>query len=98
MIVLRDAAFEMMVVEEMERHAATVIESGELYVTGSQGQPVMNPIFKEIETKKGAVMKMLKYIALPDLDEDMQEALDGQASAAGQALVNARWSRTQRGG
>ena len=90
---LRDCAFEVMVIETLEEQASNVMETGDLYSMGSQGQPVVNPIFSEISSKKRLLAAMLKQLHLPDDEIEGEDSAvrDGDRAAAGRSLASHRW-------
>lgn len=84
--VLEDACRTADMVSALEAEMA----GADLVVTGSQGQPVANPILAELRQYRGLLRQQLKGLNLPD--EDGREA--GSRSAAARAAANARWRRT----
>ncbi|MBF6328744.1 hypothetical protein [Nocardia transvalensis] len=63
----------------------------ELIVTGSQGQPVINPLVPELRQHRTTLAALLRQLKLPDAN-DTSEARSTQARAA----ANARWATRGR--
>ena len=61
----------------------------DLVVTGSQGQPVANPMLAEVRQHRALLARQLKALNLPD--EDGRAA--GSRSAAARKAAQARWRR-----
>lgn len=81
--VLEDACREVDVVERLEVATA----GGPLTVAGSTGQDVAHPLLQELRHHRGVLMRLLGSLRLGDAEDS------GSRSAAGRALVSARWKR-----
>lgn len=82
--VLEDACRESDLIDALGEAA----ESAEMIVTGSQGQPVINPLISELRQHRATLAGLLRQLKLPD-EADTSEARSTQARAA----ANARWSK-----
>lgn len=85
--ILEDACREVDLIERLE----DALAGAPLTVSGSQGQPVANPLVSEIRQHRQVVKALLGSLKLPD--EDAARA-PGDPSAAGRALVANRWRRS----
>jgi hypothetical protein len=82
-VVLEDACREVDLIDRLEAELA----SGSLMVTGSQGQPVVNPIVAEIRQHRGVLSRLLSSLKLTDSPSE------GERSASARATAEARWKR-----
>ena len=82
--ILADAAHEADVIEMLR----TEFELRSLITTGSMGQDVAAPHVSEIRQHRVTLARLLNQLHLPD---DEANAVPGNASEAGRALVNQRW-------
>ncbi|MEU9258552.1 hypothetical protein AB0D68_08680 [Streptomyces sp. NPDC048212] len=86
--VLGDACFEVDLIGRMEDG----LRDQPLVVTGSQGQPVANPLVQELRQHRSLVARLLATLKLPD--EEGKEKRDGQArSSQARGAALARWGR-----
>jgi phage terminase small subunit len=82
--ILEDACREGDLIDALQaeaKHADTV-------VTGSQGQPVINPLISELRQHRSTLASLLRQLKLPD-PADTAEA----RSTAARSAANARWSK-----
>ena len=86
--VLEDACYEMALIDFLEEHRRS--DEFELFVKGSQGQPVTNPVLAELRQHRSALRQLLRQLNLPDEDG---RAAESRSSAARDA-ANARWKRS----
>lgn len=82
--VLEDACREADLIDAL----ADALDAEDLLVTGSKGQPVMNPLVPELRQHRATLAALFRQLRLPD-DGDSPEARSTQAREA----ANARWSR-----
>ena len=86
--VLEDACREADLVDKM----AAELASDALMVTGSMGQPVVNPMVAEVRQHRSTLAALLRGLKLPD-DEGGSSEVGGGLSAKNREAANARWSR-----
>lgn len=82
--VLEDACREADLVDTLEKAA----RGAQLLLTGSQGQPVINPLISELRQHRATLNTLLKALKLPD-EADTAEA----RSTAARNAANARWGK-----
>lgn len=82
--VLGDACRTVDLIERMEE----AMKDAPLVVTGSQGQPVANPLVQELRQYRSLVARLLASLKLPDEDEG-RDARDRSSHARHAALM--RW-------
>ena len=80
------------IVELLEKQVDDVFETKELFVMGSQGQPVTNPLLSELRQYRAQFAKLVQQLKLPALEEGDESSRES-ASAAGTALVNVRYRK-----
>lgn len=94
---LLNACHEQTLIAALQKQSSEVVRSGDYYVTGSQGQLVINPIFAEIARHRGLLASLLRQMKLPDEDsgedEGSQETISEKASRA----ANTRWAKEKMG-
>lgn len=83
---LEDACREVDIIAQMERFR--MADDFEMFVRGSQGQQVINPVISELRQHAMAKKALLAQLKLPD-EADTAEARSTQARSA----ANARWSK-----
>lgn len=83
--VLSDACREVDLIDRIQLE----LDSSDLMVTGSQGQPVVNPLAAELRQHRAALAALLRQLKLPD---DDAPAVDNRSTHARAAAI-ARWSR-----
>lgn len=84
--VLEDACREVDLIERLE----DALRGAPLVVTGSQGQPVANPLVQELRQHRSLVARLLAGLKLPDEEGgELRAAQDRSAKARSAALV--RW-------
>jgi hypothetical protein len=88
MRVLEDACREVDLIERLHDG----MRDASLVVTGSQGQPVANPIVQELRQHRALVARLLGLLKLPD---DQREERD--ASARSQKARKAAFARWHNG-
>lgn len=87
--VLEDTCREADLVAAMQ---AQIDDAGfEMFVSGSMGQTVINPIVSEIRQHRAVIQRFLAALKLPD-GADEAEADDTTSKA--RAAATARWSRS----
>jgi P27 family predicted phage terminase small subunit len=66
------------------------VAADELTVTGSKGQPAVNPLLGAVRQHADVILRLLQAVALPAPDE-----VEGRspASLAAQRAARARWAR-----
>lgn len=84
--VLADACREVDVVDRLAKQV-DALDDSELTVLGSQKQEVMNPLVKELGTRRALVARLLQHLRLED---DADGAAGGRSHAARQ-MNRARW-------
>lgn len=82
--ILRDACSEVDLVGQLDAD----LRKSKTVVTGSQGQPVINPLVSEIRQHRVVLASLLRQLRLPD-PKDTPEERSNQARDA----ANARWSK-----
>lgn len=85
--VLEDACREADLVDSIQ----TALREGSLISTGSQGQPVINPLVPELRQHRATLATLMRQLKLPE-DGDEEKAA-GERSSAARAAANARWAR-----
>jgi hypothetical protein len=83
--VLGAACFEVDLISRMQVQSI----SENLIVTGSQGQPVANPLVQELRQHRSTLRGLLGQLKLPDEDGRAASSRSEQARSA----ANARWQR-----
>ncbi|MEV0078058.1 hypothetical protein AB0H58_16765 [Nocardia neocaledoniensis] len=87
--VLGDACAEADLIERLQ----SALDADELMTTGSQGQPVVNPLVSELRQHRATLAGLLRQLKLPD-DEQPGEVVGGDnRSTQARAAAIARWSR-----
>ncbi|MGH4001744.1 MAG: hypothetical protein ACRDTJ_30270 [Pseudonocardiaceae bacterium] len=66
----------------------TAMAGAEVMTTGSQGQPVVNPLFAEARAHRATLAKLLAQLALPDEDDTPPLTATQQRA---QKAAQARW-------
>ncbi|MET7731613.1 hypothetical protein ABZT02_09610 [Streptomyces sp. NPDC005402] len=84
--VLEDACREVDLIERLEEG----LRGAALVVTGSQGQPVANPIVQELRQHRGLVARLLGLLKLPDEEQAGRDAQWRTQRARKAALT--RWN------
>ena len=84
--VLEDACREVDLIERLEEG----MRGAALVVTGSQGQPVANPIVQELRQHRALVARLLGLLKLPDEEREGRDAQWRTQRARKAAL--ARWN------
>jgi len=77
--------------DDLDRLAGMVEQYGPT-VTGSQGQPVVNPALTEARGQRLALHRLVSALALPD---DDGQTTPSAVSTAARKAAQARWSRTR---
>ncbi len=72
---------------------AVAVERDGPMVSGSTGQPVLNPAVTEARGQRVVLHRLLAALALPD--EDGGQLVVSARSASGKAAARARWSGVQ---
>lgn len=85
--VLEDACHEADLVDTM----AAALAGGDLMITGSQGQQVVNPLVSELRQHRNTLAGLMRQLKLPEDGDAEREA--GERSTKARAAANARWSR-----
>lgn len=86
--VLEAACREADLIDRIE----SMMPDEELIVSGSQGQPVINPLVPELRQHRTTLAGLLRQLKLPD-----DAAGDAEArSTAARAAANARWGNRGR--
>lgn len=88
--VLEDACREADLIDQIQAG----LVGAPLYMTGSMGQKVANPLFAEIRQHRATFASLMRQLALPD--EDSSSGGGGgesPRSAAARKAANARWSK-----
>ena len=84
--ILEDACRERDLIARLEDGLA----ESSVFMKGSMGQLVVNPLVGEIRQHRTAFASLMKQLKLPDGDESDQ---GGALSAKNRAAAQARWSR-----
>ncbi|MBY0440976.1 MAG: hypothetical protein K2Q25_02375 [Mycobacteriaceae bacterium] len=85
--VLEDACREADLIDQIQAGLA-----GEpLYMTGSMGQKVANPLFAEVRQHRATFASLMRQLALPD--EESSAGGGSPRSSAARKAANARWSK-----
>jgi P27 family predicted phage terminase small subunit len=79
--------------DDLQRLETVIAKDGAM-VTGSQGQPVVNPAIVESRQARLAINRLLGELSLPD-DEDDEEPKTAAGRRA-QRAANARWDQHAR--
>ncbi|WP_043648046.1 hypothetical protein [Nocardia thailandica] len=87
MRVLEAACREADLIDRLE----TEMPAAKLIVTGSQGQPVINPMIPELRQHRATMAQLLRQLKLPD-----EGASAEQRSNAARDAANARWGNRGR--
>ncbi|MFD4457687.1 hypothetical protein [Nocardia sp. NPDC058480] len=86
--VLEAACREVDLIDRIE----SAMPAEDLIVTGSQGQPVINPLVPELRQHRSTLASLLRQLKLPDEGASSAEA----RSTAARAAANARWGNRGR--
>lgn len=85
LVLLENACREMDLIDRLNE----ALEYADIHVEGSQGQPVINPLFGEIRQHRLALKQLLGQLDLPEGDTDGAAAAG--RSSAGRHLAAVRW-------
>lgn len=83
--ILADACRELDVIDKLERD----LDGADSMVTGSMGQPVVNPLLAEIRQHRSCAQRLLNSLKLPD-DPGEQGAAVASGSSSGSRSTQAR--------
>jgi hypothetical protein len=86
--VLPDAAAECDLIDELAKAA----KGAPQLVTGSQGQPVINPLISELRMHRATLASLLKQLALPDEGSNAAPG-SGFRSVKARKGAQARWGK-----
>lgn len=86
--VLTDACREADLIGELDRNLA----AGDILITGSMGQQVLNPLVAELRQHRSTLATLLRQLKLPDSTPAKSQE-PGDRSATARAAANARWSK-----
>lgn len=85
---LEDACRTLDLIERMESELRT----GPLFMKGSQGQDVANPLAGEIRQHRALLVRLFAALHLPEEAEQAERGAQAR-SAAARSLANQRWQR-----
>lgn len=85
---LEDACREVDIIQQLEVYR--LADDFQMFVRGSQGQQVINPVMSELRQHVSVKKSLLAQLKLPDENSTDQ---GGELSAKNRAAANARWSR-----
>lgn len=85
---LEDACREVDIIQQLESYR--LADGFEMFVRGSQGQQVINPVMSELRQHVSVKKALLAQLKLPD---DNSTDQGGELSAKNRAAANARWAR-----
>ena len=84
---LEDACREADLIDLM----ASELAAGDLLITGSQGQKVVNPLVSELRQHRNTLAALMRQLKLPEDGDVDKEA--GERSSKARAAAQARWAR-----
>lgn len=87
--ILEDACREIDLVAQLDKALA----AGDMLTAGSMGQPVVNPLVKEIGNHRLIVKQLFAQLKIPD-GEAASAASRSANSDKGRAVALARWNRS----
>jgi hypothetical protein len=87
--ILLDACCEADLIDDLDAHQRWA----ERIVTGSMGQPVINPLISELRQHRATLASLLRQLNLRDVadSEPFSVAGSGLRSTAARHAANARW-------
>lgn len=86
--VLAEACRELDLIADLDRNLA----AGDILITGSMGQQVLNPLVAELRQHRSTLATLLRQLKLPD-EAPAKAQEPGDRSATARAAANARWSK-----
>lgn len=87
LVVLEDACREMAMIDQLE----AAMKDEPMIMSGSMGQPVVNPLVPELRQHRATLKALLAQLKLPDQSEDAVSA-EGPRSTQARDAAKSRWT------